>query len=113
MAIKMHGGEKRRRIILHQRLLVFFGRNPENDHILIAFPGPGIDRIRPRIAEEDKRLPTHLVDRIAAGPIVDGEMWHSQSKLVHVLHPGGPTLVVRHGLSVGGAAPGQRTLCGR
>jgi hypothetical protein len=37
-------------------------------------------------------------------------MWHSQSKLVHVLDPGGRALIVRHGLSVGGAAPGQRPL---
>ena len=59
-----------------------------------------------RIAEEDKRLSTHLVDRIVAGPGVNGDMWHGQRKLVYVLDPGGPTLVVRHGLSVGGAAPG-------
>src|SRR6185369_1136204 len=110
MAVKMRGGEKWRRGVLHQRLLVLLGRNPENDHILIAFPGRGIDRIRPRIAEEDKRLPTHLVDRIAAGPDVNGDMWHSQGKLVHVLDPGGPALIVRHYLSVGGAAPGQRPL---
>jgi hypothetical protein len=100
----MRGGEKRRRLILHQCLFVFFGRNPENDHIQIAFPGLGIDSIRPRIAEEDKRLSPYLVDRIVAGPVVNGDMWHSQSEFVHVLDPGGPTLLVRHGLSVGGAA---------
>ena len=38
----MRGSEEPRRLVLHQRLLVIFGRDPEDDHILIALPGLGI-----------------------------------------------------------------------
>lgn len=103
MAVEVSGREEWRRNVLHQRLLVRFGPNPENDDVLIAFPGFGIDRIWARIAEEDKRLPAHLVDRIATGPVVNGDMWHSPSKFVHVIDRGLPTFVVLHSASVGRA----------
>src|SRR5215472_5820757 len=103
MAVEMRSGEERRRVVLHQCLLVSFGRNPEDDHIRIALPRLGINGIWPRVAEEDERLATHLVDRVVAGPGIDSDMRHRQRKLVHVLDPGWPALVLLHAARVGGA----------
>jgi hypothetical protein len=45
-----------------------------------------------------------LVDRIAARPVLDGDVRHGQSQLVHVLDAGGPaSVIVRHSPSVGGS----------
>ncbi len=105
MAVEVRSAEERRRLVLNQRLLVRLGPHPEDNHILVALPGLGIDRIRPRITEEDERLPTHLLDGIVAGPVADGDVWHGQSKFVHILDPRGPALLVRHSTNISGTAP--------
>jgi len=102
MAVEVSGREEWRRNVVHQRLLVRFGPNPENDDVLVAFPCFGIHRIWARIAEEDKRLPAHLLDRIVTGPVVNGDMWHGPSTFMHVLDRSSPTFVVLHSASLGG-----------
>src|SRR5439155_4169495 len=76
----------------------------EDDHIRIALPGGGVDRVRPRVAEEDERPPAHLVDRIVAGPVLDRDMWHGRSQLVHVFDPSGPAPIVGHIHTIFGTA---------
>ena len=112
MAIEMGGGEEGRRVILDQRLLVRLGRDPEHDDVAIALAGPRVDRIRARIAEEDERLPAHLVDRVVSSAVVHGDMWHAQSQLVHVLDPRWLARVVRHAAQRRLLATGSR-LTGR
>ena len=55
--------------------------------------------------EKLQRLPAHLVDRVVTGPVHDRDVRHGQSQLVHVLDPGLPAPVLRHGASVGCAGP--------
>jgi len=102
VAVEVRGGEERRRRVLDQRLFVGFGRHPEYDHIAVAFPGLRIERVGPRIAEEDKRLPAYLVDRIVTTAVHDRDMRHGQSQFVYLVDPGWPASLVRHAASVGG-----------
>lgn len=95
MAIEMRGGEERRRFVLYQPLLVRLRRNPEHDDVSIALPGAQVDCIPSRIAEEDERLPAHLIDRVISSAAVHGDMWHTQSQVADILDPGWPP-VVRH-----------------
>src|SRR5262245_42370663 len=96
MAVEVRSGEERRGLVLNQRLLVRLRRNPEDDHVVVALAGDRIDRVRPRITEEDERLPADLVDGILVGPVLDGDVRHGQSYLVHVLDACGSTAVVGH-----------------
>lgn len=96
MAVEVRGGEERCRLILYQNLFVGLGCYPEDDHIRIALTSDGVDRVRSRVAEEEERPATHLVDRIVVGPVLDGDVWHGQSKFVYVIDPSGPVSVVGH-----------------
>lgn len=100
MAIEMRGGEERRRVVLHQRLLVRLARNPEHDDVAVALAGPRVNCIGSRIPEEDERFPAHLVNRVVPSAVVHADMWHAQSQVVHVLDPGWLAPVVRHPLRV-------------
>ena len=71
VAVEVRGGEERRRLVLHQRLLVRLGVDPEDDHVVVALPGVGVDRVRPGVAEEHERLSAHLVDRLSPVPYLD------------------------------------------
>ena len=113
MAIEMRGGEEWRRVKLHERLLVRLGRYPEHDDVAIALTGPRVDCIRSRIAEEDERLPAHLVNRVVSSAVLHGDMWHAQGQVVHVLDPRRLARVVGHAaqrrfLATGSKRPAMR-----
>ena len=54
MSIEVGGCEEGRGSILHQRLLVGFRSDPENDDIGVSLTRVRVDRIRPRRSEEDE-----------------------------------------------------------
>src|ERR687887_1405473 len=88
MTVEVAGGEERRGRILDQGLLVRLGGDPEHDHVRVAFAGLRVDRIRPRGAEEDERLPAHLIDRVAESAMDHRDMRHPSREFVDVLDPG-------------------------
>jgi hypothetical protein len=96
VAVEVGSCEEWGRLVLNQCLLVRLRLDPDDDHVRIAFPGVGVDRVRPGSAEEDEGLPAHLVDRIVAGPVLDGDIRHVQSQQVHVLDTSRPIFVVGH-----------------
>jgi hypothetical protein len=101
VAVEVRSGEERRvRVLDHRPLLGLVG-DPEDDHVVVPLPRHRVDRVRPRVAEEDKRLPADLVDgRLPglAGPL--GDMRHRQRELVHVRDGGGPAIRGDHGPSI-------------
>src|SRR5262245_12924520 len=102
MAVEVRGGEERCCLVLNKGLLIRLGRDPENNDIGIALTRVGIDRVRPRIAEEKERLPAHLVDGIVTAAVLDGDVRHGQGEFVHVLYSRRPASVPGHSPSVCG-----------
>jgi hypothetical protein len=96
MTVEVGRREEWRRLIPYESLLVRLRLDPEDDDIRIAFPGVGVDRVRPGVSEEHEGLPTHLVDRIVAVAVLDGHVRHGRRQIVHVLDTSRPVLVVRH-----------------
>src|SRR5207302_9034633 len=90
MAVEVACGEERRPRILDESLLVRLRGYPQDDHVVVAFAGLRIEGVRPWVAEEDERLPAHLVHRLAAASVLNSDMWHAGGQLVHVFEPGLP-----------------------
>ena len=99
VAIKVRGGEERRRLVLNQRLLVSLRRHPEHDHVRVALAGAGIGSVRTRVTEEDEGFAPDLVDRIAVRSVPDRDMRHAHGQFVYVLDPRAARSS-RHGSSV-------------
>ncbi len=110
VAIEVWSREERGRRVLDHRLLVRLGRKPDNDHVRVACSGLRVSGVRARIAEEDKRLTTDLVDGVTARSKFNRHMGHCHGQLVHVLDPL-PSRIHRHVSSVGSvtyhAAPNE------
>ena len=60
--VEVRRREERRRLVEHQRLLRLVGLDPEDDDVVVALAGLGVDRVRARVAEEDEAASRHLVD---------------------------------------------------
>jgi len=87
VAVEVWRGEERRSVVLDQCLLLGLRRHPKDDHVQVALPGLGVDRIGTWGAEEHERSPTDLVDRVAARAVHDGDVRHARRELMHILDP--------------------------
>src|SRR5262245_56442867 len=54
VAAEVWRGEERRPVVLHERLLLGLGLDPEHDHVLVALSGRRIESVGSRSAEEDE-----------------------------------------------------------
>jgi hypothetical protein len=87
MAVEVRRAEERCRLIEHEGLLVLLRRDPEDDHVVVALTGVGIDGVGPWIAEEDEAAAADLVDGIL-GVRVQRCSRHATSDLVEVVDGG-------------------------
>ena len=68
VAVEVRRGEERRGVVLDQGELVGLAADPEDDDVLVALAGVGVDRVRARVAEEDEGLAADLVDGVVLVP---------------------------------------------
>jgi hypothetical protein len=114
VAVEVRRREERGVRVLDQRPLVGLVGDPEDDHVAVPLPRHRVDRVGPRVAEEDKRLSPDLVDRRLprlSGPL--GDMWHRHRELMHVRDACRPTAPGDHGPSIGRARRAGRPGTGR
>ena len=87
MPIEVGCRKERRRPVLHQRLLVGFRSDPEDDDVRVSLTCARVDSIWPRRPEEDERLAPDLVDRVVLRSVDDRDVRHRRREGVDVLDP--------------------------